>query len=132
MKHAYNHCCIVSKDTGEITVEQKRINNALSENCNVIIKLVTKAANGYRNWERFRNRRMLIFKKGIDFEIDKDNGSIKIVEKKELGQLNVARAKISYKPFWGICRPLNSWRANSPNPIQIYCAKLSSHFFLIS
>ena len=31
--------------------------------------------------------------------------------------------KISYKPFWGICRPLNSWRANSPNPIQIYCAK---------
>ena len=82
MKHAYNHCCIVSKDTGEITVEQKRINNALSENCNGIIKLVTKAANGYRNWERFRNRRMLIFKKGIDFEIDKDNGSIKIVEKK--------------------------------------------------
>ena len=93
MKHAYNHCCIVSKDTGEITVEQKRINNALSENCNVIIKLVTKAANGYRNWERFRNRRMLIFKKGIDFEIDKDNGSIKIVEKKEPGQLNVARAQ---------------------------------------
>ena len=33
--------------------------------------------------------------------------------------------KISYKPFWGICRPLNSWRANSPNPIQIYCAKLA-------
>ena len=33
--------------------------------------------------------------------------------------------KISYKPFWGICRPLNSWRANSPNPIQIYCAKTS-------
>ena len=31
--------------------------------------------------------------KGIDFEIDKDNGSIKIVEKKELGQLNVARAQ---------------------------------------
>ena len=31
--------------------------------------------------------------------------------------------KISYKPFWGICRPLNSWRANSPNPIQIYCAQ---------
>ena len=32
--------------------------------------------------------------------------------------------KISYKPFWGICRPLNSWRANSPNPIQIYCAAI--------
>lgn len=25
--------------------------------------------------KRFRNRRMFIFKKGIDFEIDKDNGS---------------------------------------------------------
>ena len=49
MKHAFNHWCIVLKDTGEITVEQKRINNALMENRNAIIKLVTKAANGYRN-----------------------------------------------------------------------------------
>ena len=38
--------------------------------------------------------------------------------------------KISYKPFWGICRPLNSWRANSPNPIQIYCAVIS-HCYII-
>ena len=73
----------VSKDTGEITVEQKRINNALMENRNAIIKLVTKAANGYRNWERFRNRCMLVLEKGIDFEIDKDDGSIKMVEKKD-------------------------------------------------
>ena len=35
----------------------------------------------------------------------------------------LSEPNISYKPFWGICRPLNSWRANSPNPIQIYCAK---------
>ena len=47
MKQAFNYCCIVSKDTVEITVEQKRINNALMENRNAIIKLVTKAANGY-------------------------------------------------------------------------------------
>ena len=41
--------------------------------------------------------------------------------------------KISYKPFWGICRPLNSWRANSPNPIQIYCAMKSAYalFFIL-
>ena len=71
----------VSKDTGEITVEQKRINNALMENRNAIIKLVTKAANGYHNWERFRNRCMLVLEKGIDFEIDKDDGSVKMVEK---------------------------------------------------
>lgn len=73
----------VSKDTGEITVEQKRINNALMENRNAIIKLVTKSANGYRNWERFRNRCMLVLEKGIDFEIDKNDGSIKMVAKKE-------------------------------------------------
>ena len=48
-----------------------------------IIKLVTKTANGYRNWDRFRNRCMLILEKGIDFEIDKNDGSIKIIEKKD-------------------------------------------------
>ena len=37
----------------------------------------------------------------------------------------LSEPNISYKPFWGICRPLNSWRANSPNPIQIYCAILT-------
>ena len=37
----------------------------------------------------------------------------------------LSEPNISYKPFWGICRPLNSWRANSPNPIQIYCAEKS-------
>ena len=55
----------------------------MMENRNAIIKLVTKAANGYLNWERFRNRCMLILEKGIDFEIDKDDGSIKMVEKKD-------------------------------------------------
>lgn len=73
----------VSKDTGKITAEQKRINNALMENRNSIIKLVTKSANGYRNWDRFRNRVMLVLEKGIDFEIDENDGSIKMVEKKE-------------------------------------------------
>ena len=82
MKHAFNNCCIVSKGIGEITVEQKRINNALIENRNAIIKFVTKTANVYHNWNRFRNRCMLILEKGIDFEIDKNNGSIKIIEKK--------------------------------------------------
>lgn len=36
----------------------------------------------------------------------------------------LSEPNISYKPFWGICRPLKSWRANSPNPIQIYCATI--------
>ena len=93
LKRTFNYCFIVSKDTGVITVEQKRINNALMENRNAIIKLVTKAANGYRNWERFRNRCMLVLEKGIDFEIDKDDGSIKMVEKKGPEQQNVVRAQ---------------------------------------
>ena len=41
----------------------------------------------------------------------------------------LSEPNISYKPFWGICRPLNSWRANSPNPIQIYCAVHFELFF---
>jgi transposase len=47
------------------------------ENRNAIIKLVTKTANGYRNWDRFRNRCMLILEKGIDFEIDRITESLK-------------------------------------------------------
>ena len=81
MKRTFNYCFIVSKDTGVITVEQKRINNALIENRNAIIKFVTKTANVYHNWNRFRNRCMLVLEKGIDFEIDKDDGSVKMVEK---------------------------------------------------
>ena len=39
----------------------------------------------------------------------------------------LSEPNISYKPFWSICRPLKSWRANSPNPIQIYCANIKSN-----
>uniref|UniRef100_UPI0040267A20 transposase n=1 Tax=Holdemanella biformis TaxID=1735 RepID=UPI0040267A20 len=61
----------------------EKLNNALMENRNAIIKLVTKVADGYRNWDRFRNRCMLVLEKGIDdFENDKDDGSVKMVKKK--------------------------------------------------
>ena len=63
------------------------------ENRKAIIKLVTKAANGYRNQERFRNRCMLVLKKGIDFEIDKDDINVKMVEKKDPDNQNVVRAQ---------------------------------------
>ena len=99
------------------------------ENRNAIIKLVTKVANGYRNWDRFRNRCMLVLEKGIDFENDKNDGSVKMVKIKGPGQLNkmLSESNISYKSFWGIYRPLKSWRANSPNPLQIYCANPFNH-----
>ena len=63
-------------------------------------------------------------RKVIDFEIDKDDGSVKMVEKMDPDNYMLSEPNISYKPFWGICRPLISWRANSPNPIQIYCVRL--------
>ncbi len=42
-----------------------------------------KSGNGYTNWERFRNRVMLILEKGIEFEIDEKDGRVKMVAKKE-------------------------------------------------
>ena len=44
----------------------------------------------------------------------------------------LSEPNISYKPFWGICRPLNSWRTNSPNPIQIYCATIVHYRYILS
>ena len=43
---------------------------------------LSQSAKGYHNWGRFRNRCMLVLEKGIDFEIDKNDESIKIIEKK--------------------------------------------------
>ena len=63
------------------------------ENRNTSIKLVTKTTNDYRSWERFRNRCMLDLEKGIDFEIDKDDGNVKMVEKKDPDNL-----KVSFSP----------------------------------
>jgi hypothetical protein len=78
------------------------------ENRNAIIKLVTKAANGYRNWEWFRNRYILVLEKGIDFEIGMDGGSVKMVEKRTRTTKMLSEPNLSYKPFWGIYLPLNS------------------------
>jgi transposase len=74
---------VVSNTTGKVHVDRKRVNNALIENSNGVIKLLTKAANGYTNWPRFRNRCMLILEKDIGFEIDKKDGDVKLVEKKK-------------------------------------------------
>ena len=73
----------MSKKTGKASVEYKKINNAKIERANSTIKLITKAANGYTNWNRFRNRAMLILEKGIEFEIDEKDGQVKMVAKKE-------------------------------------------------
>ena len=51
-----------------------------------------------------------VFRKSIDFEIVKNDKAL-IWFKKEPEQPN-----ISYKPFWVYAAPLNSWKADSPNP----------------
>ncbi|MFR6360731.1 transposase [Amedibacterium intestinale] len=72
----------ISKKTGKAAVESKRINNAKIEKANSTIKTMIKSGNGYTNWERFRNRVMLILEKGIEFEIDEKDGRVKMVAKK--------------------------------------------------
>lgn len=53
----------VDKDTGEVAVSEVKMNNGLMENRNSIIKTVKKAANGYTNWNRFRNRLLYVLRK---------------------------------------------------------------------
>ena len=56
-------CHIVDKDTGQVVVSGIKLNNGLMENRNSIIKMIKKAANGYTNWERFRNRCLYVLRK---------------------------------------------------------------------
>ena len=62
------------------------------ENRNAIIKLVTKAANGYRNWERFRNICMLILEKASILKSTRMTEALKWL-KKGPEQQNVVRAQ---------------------------------------
>ena len=53
----------VDKDTGQVVVSDIKLNNGLMENRNSIIKTIKKAANGYTNWDRFRNRCLYVLRK---------------------------------------------------------------------
>lgn len=74
----------VSKATGKTYIKSKKITNSLIEQKNSVIKLIKKASNGYGNWERFRNRCLLVLE-NIDFEVDPKDGRVKMVAKKEPG-----------------------------------------------
>lgn len=52
----------VDKDTGQV-VSNIKLNNGLMENRNSIIKTIKKAANGYTNWDRFRNRCLYVLRR---------------------------------------------------------------------
>ena len=63
-------------------------------------------------------------RKGIGFEIDKDVGSIKMAEKRARTTKCCPSLISATNRFRVYAAPLISWRANSPNPIQIYCVRL--------
>lgn len=52
----------VDKDTGQV-VSDIKLNNGLMENRNSIIKMIKKAATGYTNWDRFRNRCLYVLRR---------------------------------------------------------------------
>lgn len=52
----------VDKDTGQVVVSARKLNNGLMENRNSIIKTIKKNSNGYTNWDRFRNRCLYVLR----------------------------------------------------------------------
>ncbi len=59
----------VDSDTGHVVVQEKKMNNAIIENRNAILKCLKKNANGYSNWIRFRNRAMYVLDKDAKYSL---------------------------------------------------------------
>ena len=57
----------VEAETGRVVVRNKKMNNAIIENRNSIIKCIKKNANGYTNWDRFRNRLLYVLDKDVTY-----------------------------------------------------------------
>lgn len=53
----------IDKETGQVVVSDLKMNTNISENKNSIIKTLKKSANGYANWDRFRNRCLYVLRK---------------------------------------------------------------------
>lgn len=66
--YSYNYK--VAKDTGQVAVHNLKMSSALIENRNSIIKCIKKNANGYTNWDRFRNRTMYVLDKDATFSLN--------------------------------------------------------------
>ena len=60
----------VNKDDGSVTVQGRKVNNALIENRNKIIKCIKHNANGYSNWYRFRNRVLYVLRKSATYHLE--------------------------------------------------------------
>ena len=60
----------VEADKGQVVVCNKKVNNAIIENRNKIIKCIKNNANGYTNWSRFRNRVMYVLDPNATFTLE--------------------------------------------------------------
>lgn len=68
--YVYGPVYQVDKDTGHVAVRKLKLNNAIIENRNAIIKCIKKNANGYTNWDRFRNRVLYVLDKKATYSLN--------------------------------------------------------------
>lgn len=59
----------VDADTGRVAARAMKMNNAIIENRNSVIKCIKKNANGYTNWTRFRNRVLYVLDKDSTYSL---------------------------------------------------------------
>ena len=59
----------IDQSTGHVAAQEKKMNNAIIENRNSIIKCIKKNANGYTNWTRFRNRVLYVLDKNSSYSM---------------------------------------------------------------
>lgn len=66
----YGYIYKVDSKTGKPNAYHKRMTNAIIENRNSICKCIKKNANGYHNWDRFRNRLMYVLDKDATYSLN--------------------------------------------------------------
>ena len=71
----------------------------LMKNHNTIIKWITKVANGYTQLGTIQKQMHAGLREGIDFGFNKDDGNVKMVEKKEPDNYMLSEPNLSYKLF---------------------------------
>lgn len=59
----------INADTGLVAARPMKMNNAIIENRNSVIKCIKKNANGYTNWTRFRNRVLYVLDKNSTYSL---------------------------------------------------------------
>lgn len=59
----------VEPEAGRVVARDMKMNNAIIENRNSIIKIIKKNANGYTNWTRFRNRLLYVLDKDSTYSM---------------------------------------------------------------